>query len=44
MGWLTKKSKDDEKKEQLIKEKKIKKEKPLAPISEDEIPFEIPKN
>lgn len=31
-------------KEQLIKEKKIKKEKPLAPISEDEIPFEIPEN
>lgn len=31
-------------KEQLIKEKKIKKEKPLAPISEDEIPFDIPEN
>lgn len=31
-------------KEQLIKEKKIKKEKPLAPISEDEIPFDIPDN
>jgi type I restriction enzyme S subunit len=31
-------------KEQLIKEKKIKKEKPLPPISEDEIPFEIPEN
>ena len=29
-------------KEQLIKDKKIKKEKPLAPISEDEIPFDIP--
>jgi restriction endonuclease S subunit len=29
-------------KETLIKEKKIKKEKPLAPISEDEIPFELP--
>lgn len=31
-------------KEQMIKEKKIKKEKPLPPISEDEIPFEIPEN
>ena len=31
-------------KEQLIKEKKIKKEKILAPISEDEIPFDIPEN
>ena len=31
-------------KEQLIKEKKIKKPKPLPPISEDEIPFEIPEN
>ena len=31
-------------KEQLIKEKKIKKEKPLAPISEDEFPFDIPDN
>lgn len=31
-------------KEKLIKEKKIKKEKPLAPISEDEIPFDIPDN
>ena len=29
-------------KELLIKEKKIKKEKPLKPISEDEIPFDIP--
>ena len=28
-------------KEQLIKEKKIKKEKPLPEITEDEIPFEI---
>lgn len=27
---------------QLIKEKKIKKEKPLPPISNDEIPFELP--
>lgn len=31
-------------KAQLIAEKKLKKEKELAPISEDEIPFEIPKN
>ena len=31
-------------KEQLIKEKKIKKEKPLAPIAEDEIPFDIPES
>ena len=31
-------------KEKLIKEKKIKKSKPLLPISEDEIPFEIPEN
>lgn len=31
-------------KEQLIKEKKIKKEKPLVPISADEIPFDIPEN
>lgn len=31
-------------KEQLIKEKKIKKEKPLTPISEDELPFDIPDN
>lgn len=29
-------------KEQLIKEKKIKKDKPLLPITKDEIPFEIP--
>ncbi|WP_016989466.1 hypothetical protein [Flavobacterium sp. ACAM 123] len=29
-------------KAQLIADKKIKKEKPLAPISEEEIPFEIP--
>lgn len=32
------------KKQQLIKEKKIKKEKALADISKDEIPFEIPNN
>ena len=31
-------------KAQLIAEKKLKKEKELAPISEDEIPFEIPEN
>lgn len=31
-------------KAQLITEKKLKKEKELAPISEDEIPFEIPEN
>ena len=31
-------------KEWLIKEKKIKKEKTLAPIMEDEIPFDIPDN
>ncbi|RKE80855.1 restriction endonuclease subunit S [Chryseobacterium sp. AG363] len=31
-------------KEKLIKEKKIKKSKPLPPISKEEIPFEIPKN
>ncbi len=30
-------------KEQLIKDKKIKKDKDLAPITEEEIPFEIPK-
>ncbi|MCH8568386.1 MAG: restriction endonuclease subunit S [Balneolales bacterium] len=29
-------------KAQLIKDKKIKKEKPLPPITEDEIPFELP--
>ena len=29
-------------KEQLIKEKKIRKQKPLPPISEEEIPFELP--
>ena len=29
-------------KEQLIKDSKIKKEKPLPPITEDEIPFELP--
>lgn len=33
-----------EEKETLVKEKKIKKEKSLKPIIEDEIPFEIPKN
>ena len=31
-------------KEQLIKEKKIKKQKPLPPITQEEIPFEIPEN
>ena len=31
-------------KEKLIKEKKVKKSKPLSPISEEEIPFEIPEN
>lgn len=31
-------------KEKLVKEKKGKKEKPLAPIGEDEIPFDIPDN
>lgn len=31
-------------KEQLIKDKKIRKEKPLPPITEYEIPFELPKN
>lgn len=31
-------------KEQLIKEKKLKKEKGLVPITEDEIPFEIPEH
>lgn len=31
-------------KKQLIKEKKIKKEKPLSEISVDEIPFDIPEN
>lgn len=31
-------------KAQLLKEKKIKKPKPLAPITEDEIPFAIPEN
>jgi len=30
-------------KEKLVKEKKIKKEKPLPPILENEIPFELPK-
>ncbi|MCM3624312.1 restriction endonuclease subunit S [Brevibacillus borstelensis] len=32
-----------EEKERLIKEKKIKKEKPLPPISPEEIPYELPK-
>lgn len=31
-------------KEQLVKAKKIKKQKPLPPISEEDIPFEIPEN
>ncbi|RZL44111.1 MAG: restriction endonuclease subunit S, partial [Pedobacter sp.] len=31
-------------KEQLIKEKKLKKEKPLPPIKAEEIPYEIPEN
>ena len=31
-------------KEQLIKEKKVKKDKPLSPIKAEEIPFEIPEN
>jgi type I restriction enzyme S subunit len=31
-------------KEKLIKEKKLKPSKPLAPINEDEIPFDIPQN
>ena len=31
-------------KAQLVKEKKIKKSKPLAPITEEEIPFDIPEN
>ena len=33
-----------EEKSKLIKEGKIKKEKPLADITEDEIPFDIPEN
>lgn len=33
-----------EEKEKLVKEKKVKKEKPLVPITEDEIPFDIPEN
>ena len=33
-----------EEKEKLIKEKKSKKEKPLAPITDEEIPFDIPEN
>ena len=31
-------------KEKLVREKKIKKEKPLPPIKQEEIPFEIPNN
>lgn len=31
-------------KERLIKDKKIKKQKPLVPITEEEIPFKIPEN
>ena len=31
-------------KEVLVKEKKIKKQKPLSPITEEEIPFDIPEN
>lgn len=31
-------------KEELVKDKKIRKEKPLAPITEEEIPFEIPES
>ena len=34
----------EEEKELLIKEKKIKKQKPLPEIIEDEIPFAIPEN
>lgn len=33
-----------EEKEKLVKEKKGKKEKPLAPIGDEEIPFDIPEN
>lgn len=33
-----------EEKEKLVKEKKIKKGKPLAPITDEEIPFDIPDN
>lgn len=33
-----------EEKEKLVKEKKIKKEKPLTPITDAEIPFDIPEN
>ena len=32
-----------EEKDRLVKEKKFKKEKPLPEISEDEIPYELPK-
>ena len=31
-------------KQRLIKEKKIKKQKPVPPITKEEIPFEIPEN
>lgn len=37
-------AKIEKEKEQLIIEKKIKKQNPLPPISVDEIPFDIPKN
>ncbi len=33
-----------EEKEKLVKEKKSKKEKPLAPVTDEEIPFDIPDN
>lgn len=33
-----------EEKEKLVKEKKGKREKPLAPITDEEIPFDIPEN
>lgn len=39
---LLEKIKDE--KERLIREKKIKKQKPISPITEEEIPFEIPEN
>ena len=32
-----------EEKQRLIKEGKIKKEKPLPPVADEEIPFEIPR-
>ena len=54
-GKLTRQRKEDgdardllkqiaEEKAKLIKEKKIKKEKPLPEITEDEVPFDIPEN